>query len=151
MRRTIGSAVALVALVASSAFAQVKPAAKQAGGPGKAAAVTWGALTGDWEGKSMRGTSDSVITAMTVTFTLTKRAYVTFPGRPRIRARNLQVGGDSVVMDVGPYESVSRPGHKITTHTVARVANHKMTGTFYAKFDDGQTMTGRIEANHKLK
>lgn len=151
MRRTIGSAVALVAIVAGSALAQDKPKPKQAGAPAKAESVTWGAITGDWVGKSTRGTSDSVITTMTTTFTLNRRAYVKFPNRPRIRARNLQVGGDSVVMDVGPYESVTRPGHKVTTHSVMRVANHKMTGMFYAKFDDGQTTEGRIEANHKLK
>src|SRR5689334_11932695 len=105
MRRTIGSVVVLTAVAASSALAQVKPAAKQAGAPGKADAVTWGAITGDWVGKSTRGTSDSVITTMTVTFTLNRRAYMKFPNRPRIRAHNLQVGGDSVVMDIGPYDS----------------------------------------------
>jgi len=151
MRRTIGSVVVLTAVAASSALAQIKPAAKQAGAPGKADAVTWGAITGDWVGKSTRGTSDSVITTMTVTFTLNRRAYMKFPNRPRIRAHNLQVGGDSVVMDIGPYDSITRPGHKVTTHSVMRVANHKMTGMFYAKFDDGQTTEGRVEVNHKLK
>jgi len=152
MRRMIGSAAFLVVAVASSALAQVTPAAKQTGAPAKAAsAVTWAALTGDWEGKAMRGTSDSVITTTTLTFTADKKLYITYPNRDKVEAHNVVLAGDSLTYDAGPYDSIARPGHKVSTHNVIHVANHKMKGTFNAKFDDGQTMSGHSEAAHKLK
>jgi len=79
MRRMIGSALFLVA-VAGPALAQVQPAAKQTGAPKAASAVTWASLAGDWEGKSTQGTSDSVITTSTLTFTADKKAFVKYPG-----------------------------------------------------------------------
>jgi hypothetical protein len=148
----VRNAALLVATIASSALAQNKPAPKQAGAPARAAAaVTWSALAGDWEGKSTRGTSDSVITTLTATFTADKKAYVKYPNREKIEAQDVVLAGDSVSYTVGPYDSITRAGHKVTTHSVLHVANHKMTGTFTAKFDDGQTITGRIQAAHKLK
>jgi hypothetical protein len=152
MRRMIGSSLFLVAVVAGQALAQVQPAAKQSGAPAKAAsAVTWASLAGDWEGKSTRGTSDSVITTSTLSFTADKKAYVKYPDRDKIELQNVVIAGDSVTYDAGPYDSITRPGHKVTTHNVLHVANHKMTGTFAAKFDDGQTLTGRFQGSHKLK
>ena len=150
MRRMIGSALFLVA-VAGPALAQVQPAAKQTGAPKAASAVTWASLAGDWEGKSTRGTSDSVITTSTLTFTADKKAFVKYPDREKIELHNIVIAGDSVTYDAGPYDSITRPGHKVSTHNVLHVANHKMTGTFSAKFDDGQTLSGRFQGAHKLK
>ena len=153
MRRSIGSAVVLVAVLASSALAQDKPAAKQAGAPAKAAAaaVSWASLAGDWEGKSMRGTTDSVITTFTASFSAEKKASVKFPNRDAVEAHDVVIGGDSVSYSFGPYDSITRPGHKVTTHMTMHVANHKMKGTFTAKFDDGQSLSGTSTAAHKIK
>src|SRR5260221_9690575 len=61
MNRSLIGSLALVLATASVANAQAKPEPKEAGA-GKAAALTWADLTGDWEGKAMRGKTDSVIT-----------------------------------------------------------------------------------------
>lgn len=95
----------------------------------------------------MRGTSDTVITAITFAFADNRKVTVAYPNRAPLVGRILAIGGDSVVVDYGPYPSLTRAGHGVTNvHNVLHINNHRMTGTFLAKFDDGQTLTGHVEA-----
>ncbi len=151
MRRTIGITALLLTFAAGNVTGQAKTEAKQAGAPKAANAITWADLTGDWVGKSMRGNSDSVITEVTTTFGADKKVWVKFPNRDPLPARMVSMGGDSVVVEVGPYDSITRAGHKVTTRMTSHVRDHKMHGTFSARFDDGASLTGRSEASHKMK
>ncbi|HKW48892.1 MAG TPA: hypothetical protein VJN70_15685 [Gemmatimonadaceae bacterium] len=149
MRRTLVGAMVLLTAASSIATAQAKPT--QAGEK-KAAGLTWSDLVGDWEGQSLRGKSDSVITPMTISFSADKKASITYPNREPVPMRVVTIGGDSVVVEAGPYPSVTRAGHTVVSlHEVAHIANHKMTGSFNAKFDDGQTIEGTTKASHKMK
>jgi len=149
MHRTLAGALLLVTALSSIATAQARPAQQ---GEKKAASLTWSDLAGDWEGQSMRGKSDTVITQMTLSFSADKKASMKLPNREPVPMRVVAMGGDSVVVEAGPYPSVTRAGHTVTLlHEVAHVANHKMTGSFTAKFDDGQTIDGTTKASHKMK
>lgn len=146
----IASAVVLLLVASTTVAAQAKdkPAAKPAGATMES--VSWASLKGDWVGKTYRA-DKSVVTEVTTTFTADQKVSVTFPNRPPEQGRVIAIGGDSVVVEVGPYKSVTRDGHMVTTHMTSHVKDHKMSGTFHAKFDDGQTLDGTSEAAHKMK
>lgn len=148
MRSTLLSSILVVGL-STAAAAQGKQQPKQAG-TSKAAAIAWSDLVGDWEGKSMRGTSDSVITAVTYTFTPDNRVIVHLPNRPPIPTKLITMGGDSVVFETAQYNSVTRPGHKVMTRQILHIANHKGHGTTHAVFDDKQVTDNRTTVAHKL-
>lgn len=58
---------------------------------------------------------------------------ITFPGRPALPAR-ISTGGDSIVMDVGPYASVRRKNVQVTTHGVMRMQNGNLVGRTIAHY-----------------
>ncbi len=150
MNRTVTGTLVLLLATASVAAAQAKPEPKQAGAA-KVAALTWADLTGDWEGKSMRGKTDSVITTVTTTFGADKKIWVKLPNRQPVAAHLVAMAGDSVVYETDKYDSITRPGRKVTLRTTAHVANHKAWGPFHATFDDGKTLDGTQTAAHKIK
>src|SRR6266496_4797880 len=57
-----------------------------------------------------------------------------FPNRKPEPLRIIAVSGDSVVVEAGPYESVLRKGVKVTTHSVYRFADGKLTGQTVAHY-----------------
>lgn len=146
MGHLIGRALAISAMIAATASAQGS-SPKQSGAPAKAKHIEWTDLKGEWTGRSMRGTSDTVITAITFAFADNRKVTVAYPNRAPLVGRVLAIGGDSVVVDYGPYPSLTRAGHGVANvHNVLHISNHRMTGTFLAKFDDGQTLAGHLEA-----
>ena len=60
--------------------------------------------------------------------------------REPIPVRVVAVGGDSVVTEAGPYESVLRPGQKVTTRTVGHYKGDTMTGTIEARYASGDVI-----------
>jgi hypothetical protein len=59
---------------------------------------------------------------------------VTFPGREPTPVRVVAVEGDSLIVDVGPYESALREGVMVSTRSVVRVQDGNLTGTFVARY-----------------
>jgi len=56
-----------------------------------------------------------------------------FPKRKPVPV-HVAVGGDTIVLDAGPYESVLRKGVQVTTHGVARLQGGKLVGTTVARY-----------------
>ena len=56
------------------------------------------------------------------------------------------IAGIAVAQGTPP---VTRKGHKVTTRMITHYAGNKNWGTFSAKFDDGQTLTGKSTATRK--
>lgn len=57
-----------------------------------------------------------------------------FPDREPIPVRVVEVAGDSIVTDAGPYESVLRPGVQVTTRGVYRLEGDRLIGTVVARY-----------------
>ena len=51
-----------------------------------------------------------------------------------VKVRVVAVGGDSIVTDAGPYESVLRPGIQTRNRTVYRLRDGKLIGTIEAHY-----------------
>jgi hypothetical protein len=143
MPRPLLYSVVLLAAAATAARAQnpypTPPAA------GKQADVA-----GTWEGKTMVGPKDSVITTWTLAIgSGGKGSTITFPNRAPVAARVLASGGDSVVWEAGPYPSITRPGVMVTIHTVAHFKGDHMTGATDAKFASGDALQAKVEATRR--
>lgn len=58
---------------------------------------------------------------------------VTLPNRP-VQTPRVTVDADSVMIDLGPFESVLRRGVQVTTHMVGRLVGGMLTGTLEAHY-----------------
>lgn len=115
---------------------------------GKGPAIPAGAV-GTWNNKTMVGPKDSVVATSTITLTADGKVTVQFPGRPLLTAKVLAAGGDSVVTEIGPYESVVKKGLMTTTTSVGHYKGNTSSGTFTAKYNDGTTLKGKTSGTKK--
>lgn len=60
---------------------------------------------------------------------------IRFPDREPIPAQVVEVSGDSIVSEAGPYESVLRPGVQVTTHSVYRLEGNRLIATTVARYE----------------
>lgn len=128
MLRQLSSSMAVLVACASTAAAQ--------------------SAVGTWNGKSMIGPKDSVVTTYTITIAADgKSGTMVFPNHDPIPLRVVALGGDSVITEAGPYPSVLRPGQTVTLlRTVARVKGNDMTGMFQATYGNGDVVRGKTAA-----
>jgi hypothetical protein len=56
------------------------------------------------------------------------------PGRPAMATRVIEVAGDSVTTEFGPFNSVLRPGTQVTTRSVMRLRDGKLVGYLIAHY-----------------
>jgi hypothetical protein len=98
----------------------------------------------------MVGPKDSVIVTYTLTATADGKGWtITFTGRDPIPARVVSVGGDSIIIEAGPFNSVLRPGQMVSTRTVSHYAGDTATGTFEARYASGDVLRGKVAATRK--
>jgi hypothetical protein len=91
-------------------------------------------VAGTWQIRVMGEMSDSVLTEYQMTATADPTTWVvTLPNRPPMTP-TVTVSGDSIVMDMGPFESVLRAGVQVTTHSVARLQGGELVGTTTARY-----------------
>lgn len=91
-------------------------------------------LAGKWTMQTTRLESDTVLVTYELSITPDgSGATITFPGRPPIPAR-ITASGDSVISDIGPYESALRKGVQVTTHSVFRLSGAELVGTGDARY-----------------
>lgn len=95
-------------------------------------------LAGTWNMQTMPADRDTVLLTYVLTATADTTGWtLTFPGRAPIPMRILQVAGDSMVSEAGPYESALRPRVQVTTTTVNRLQGDALVGTTVARYSSG--------------
>lgn len=62
---------------------------------------------------------------------------ITFPNRRPIPARIVEVAGDSIIMEAGPFNSVRRPGVQVRSRQVFRIQDGRLVGTVEARYARG--------------
>lgn len=97
-----------------------------------------------WDLKTMIGPNDSVVATPVLTVSADGKRSLKLPDRDSLPVRVLAAGGDSIVMKMGPYESVLRPGQMATTQTTAHYVGDTMMGTLETRYANGDTLRGRI-------
>ena len=102
----------------------------------KPAGISMADLAGTWNIRSKLDGSDKEITYDLVASGDGSSWTIKFPGRDPVPARVVATGGDSVVWEAGPFESVIRKGVTVKKSRVtARLQNGKLTGTTTAVYD----------------
>jgi hypothetical protein len=104
-------------------------------------------LAGTWSLRSIPATGDTTPIMSEIMATADTTGWMfKFPNRPAMPMRVLAVGGDSIVTEIGPYESVLRPGVMVTTRWVTRLEGGNLVGTFRARYQTtgpDSVLTGR--------
>ena len=107
-------------------------------------------VAGTWEGKAMLGPRDSVVATYQLTATATRAGWtLKLPNRPPLPARIIAMGGDSIVTEVGPFESILRRGEMVTTRTTGHYRGDTMSGTIEARYASGDTLHEKTTATRK--
>jgi hypothetical protein len=102
------------------------------------AAISLADMAGTWDVRAMTESGDSTVVAFKMEATGTEEGWTYhFPKRDPIPVRVVAVGGDSIVTEAGPYESVLRKGVQVSTHTVTRLQGDRLTGTTVATYASG--------------
>jgi hypothetical protein len=150
-----GLLLAPLAIVAGGAGAQnpppkPKPVQVAAAAPQKPASngsVTAATFRGTWEGKSMMGPSDSIVTTFAIIVSADGGTWMLqLPNRDLLPMRIATIGGDSVVAEAGPYASVLRPGESVTTRMTGHLNGHLLAGTFEGHYAAGAVARGKTLA-----
>lgn len=136
--RTLSLCSGLLLLAACS-----KPEAKVAtdtamampmGAGAAATPISMAAVAGKWTMQTMKAGSDSVLLTYELNLTADGAgSTITFPNRPPLPMR-LVAAGDSLIGDVGPYESALRKGVQVNTHTVMRLSGSELVGAGQARY-----------------
>ncbi len=141
MRRLI-----LLSVVALAAHAAVGNAQN----PTPAMAIKVSDAAGTWDGKTMMGPKDSVVATWVMAVTADGKGWtLTLPNRAPIPARILGSGGDSIVTEMGPYESVVRPGQMVTTRSTGHYKGDAATGTLEGHYASGDVLQGKWAAKRR--
>ena len=131
--------------------AQQQPAQQNPAAP-QAAASTKPTIAGTWAIESTVKTAagkDTVVNSL-VTATADANGWVThLAGREPIPTRVVAMGGDSVVTEAGPFQSVVRPGQTVTTHETLHFKDDAVWGTIEARYSNGEVVKGAVKGTRK--
>jgi hypothetical protein len=125
------TAVALVALCTTAAAQGETPA-----------------VAGNWNGKAMIGPKDTVVTTFVLMLSSSDTASTTtFPNREPLETHIVDMRGDSVVTEIGPYPSLLRPDQTVTSlRMISHFKGDVMWGTFEATYENGDVLKGKTKA-----
>lgn len=138
--RPIAIVLTAAFLAACSKNDAAPPAADsgQATMPPPASPMTLEAVAGNWQVQVMAETGDSVLLTYDMTASTDTAAWtLTFPGREPMKMKVVSIGGDSAVVENGPYESVFRPGVQVHTVTTLRLRGDRLMGRTVAHYASG--------------
>ncbi|HEY9384351.1 MAG TPA: hypothetical protein VIP80_12655 [Gemmatimonadales bacterium] len=94
-------------------------------------------LAGNWHVRVMGEASDSVLTEYDMTVPAADTGWKVMLAKRPAMTPTVMFSGDSVVVDMGPYESVLRKGVQVTTHGVSRLVGGELVGTTVAHYSKG--------------
>lgn len=117
--------------------------------PGKG--IKFSDVAGTWATQTTIGPKDTVITSEEMATADGKGWMTKLAGRDPIPTRIVAIGGDSIVTEAGPFESVLRRGQMVTTRTTAHYKGDTMTGIIEAHYANGDVLKGKVTATRKKK
>ena len=133
MRRIAIIGCCTAAVVGCAKTETKAPAVSQAPPP---PALALADVAGKWTVRGMNEAKDSTLVTYQLNATADTSGWtITFPNRKQpIPVRVTTVGGDSLVIEAGPYASVLRKGVQVSTHGVLRLQGGKLVGLTLAHY-----------------
>lgn len=121
-----------------------KPDAPPPAEPPAAPTVNLADAAGTWTVQIMSETNDSVLVTQTVVASADPAGWtMTLPGRAPMALR-VSTSGDSIITEVGPFESVLRPGVQVSTRSAARLEGGMLMGRTVANYSGGGADSVRV-------
>lgn len=117
-----------------------------------AGTVSLADFAGTWNATTYLESGDTVEYTMTATAS-PDGWMIDLPERDPMPMRIIAVAGDSVVSEVGPYESILREGVMVTVRSVSRMQDGGMVGTMEAIYatEEGETVVnGTMEGTRGM-
>lgn len=113
-----------------------------------AAAQETPAVAGTWNGKSMIGPKDSVVTTYVLFMSKNDQpSTLTFPDHDPLELHIVDMRGDSAVVESGPYPSVLRVGPMVASlRMVCHFKGDALWGSFVATYENGDVVKGKTKA-----
>ena len=133
--------------VAQQPTAQPKPVEHHT-----AASVKLADAAGTWTIESAVKTAagkDTTVTSELVVAADGKSLVTNLAGRDPIPTRIVAMGGDSVVVKAGPFQSVVRTGQKVTTRETLHFKGDDVSGTIEARYTNGSVVKGSVKGTRK--
>jgi hypothetical protein len=113
------------------------------------AGITLADVAGTWTVNAVSEAGDTVPQFELVATADPSGWVLHYPDRDPVPVRIIEVAGDSIVTEAGPYNSLLRPGTQVWTHGVWRLEGDRLMGTTTAHFqttDPDSVITVRSEA-----
>jgi hypothetical protein len=110
-----------------------------------AATISLADIAGKWKIRSTDEAGGNVVETELLATADTSGWTLTGPRGKPIPVRVVEVAGDSIVTEAGPYESFLRKGVQVRTRNVSRLQNGKLVGNIEARFATG----GRDSVAHR--
>jgi len=133
--------------VAQQPTAQPKPVEHHT-----AASVKLADVAGTWTIESAVKTAagkDTTVTSELVVAADGKSLVTNLAGRDPIPTRIVARGGDSLVTEAGPFQSVVRAGQTVTTRETLHFKGDNVSGTIEARYAGGDVVKGSIKGTRK--
>jgi hypothetical protein len=151
MRRTL-----LICAVLFLGCAKSKPPASESA-PTGGATISLADVAGTWDGTVTAADNDTALSMVELTATAEATGWSmkvanakTPTTQTLVPVTSVVTGGDSVVVDAGPFASVLRAGQQVSTHAVYRLKDGKLVGTIQATYPGtNETILLRSEATRK--
>lgn len=98
------------------------------------ASISLADVAGKWKVRSTDEAGGAVVESELTATADTSGWTLTLPNRKPVPVRVVAVGGDSIVTEAGPFESVLRKGVQVRTRAVYRLQDGKLVGTTEARY-----------------
>jgi len=132
----------------AATYRAAKAEARRAAGRGQHQAHNRGTWAIESTVKTAAG-KDTVVNSL-VTATADANGWVThLAGREPIPTRVVAMGGDSVITEAGPFQSVARPGQTVTTHEALHFKDDAIWGTIEARYSNGDVVKGTVKGTRR--
>lgn len=100
------------------------------------ATISLADVAGKWNVRAVPATGpDTTPTLSVITATADPAGWTMSLANRPAQVMRIRVDGDSIMSEVGPYESVRRPGVQVTTHGVMRLQGGNLVGTTVAHYN----------------
>ena len=103
--------------------------------PETSATISLADVAGKWKVRTTDEAGGNVVESEMTATADTSGWTLTLPNRKPVPVRVVAVGGDSIVTEAGPFESVLRKGVQVRTRAVYRLQDGKLVGTTEARYE----------------
>jgi hypothetical protein len=115
--------------------AKEEPATREAAAPAGPGMIALADVAGRWKMRTTSETGDTTLVEFEMDATADTTGWtLRIPKRPPQSARVVAVGGDSIVTEVGPFESVLQKGLEVRIRNLYRLRDGKLVGTTTARY-----------------